>query len=87
MTEKSISQADNARLGLRLFFVYSVFYLGFVLISAFAPTWSEWEIFPGLNLAIVWGFALIIVAFVLALVYGLACKADTTNPSSDKAKQ
>ncbi len=73
----STSQTANARLGLWLFFMYSLFYFGFVVVCAFAPSWSAWELTPGLNLAIVWGFALIAVAFVLALVYGLACKTDT----------
>ncbi len=80
----STSQADNARLGLRLFFVYSLFYLGFVIVCAFFPSWSGWELVPGLNLAIVWGFALIGLAFLLALVYGVACKAERVGLEESK---
>ncbi len=70
------AQARNARLGIRLFALYSLFYFGFVLVNAFAPQWSEWVIFPGFNLAVLWGFALIGLAMILALIYGLGCKND-----------
>ena len=71
------SQDPNAQLGMRLFVIYSVFYFGFVLVNAFAAHWAEWEPIAGLNLAILWGFALIGLAFLLALIYGLFC----TSPS------
>ncbi len=63
----------NTRLGLQLFAFYALFYLAFVLVNAFAPQWGEWLIWGGLNLAVVWGLALIVLAFLLALVYGLLC--------------
>ena len=66
----------NSRLGIRLFLIYSAFYLAFVLVNAFAAEWSEWEVIDGLNLAVLWGFALIVVAFVLALIYGIQCTDD-----------
>ena len=75
------SEERNARLGMRLFVVYSVFYFGFVLVNAFAARWAEWEPIAGLNLAILWGFALIGLAFVLALVYGFRC---TSSVESDQ---
>jgi uncharacterized membrane protein (DUF485 family) len=65
---------------MRLFLVYSVFYLGFVLVNAFAADWVEWVPFAGLNLAILWGFGLIGLALVLALVYGFLCHAPCANP-------
>ena len=63
----------NSRIGLVLFFLYLLFYVGFVLISAFSPTTMAMLPLEGINLAILYGFGLIISAFVLALVYGLAC--------------
>ena len=66
----------NTRLGMILFVIYLLMYLGFVLINAFAPDVMDTITVAGLNLAIVYGFALIAVALVLALVYGLLCRSD-----------
>ncbi len=63
----------NARFGFILFFVYLIFYGGFVFLSAFSPDSMEATPIDGINLAVIYGFALIIVAFVLALVYGAVC--------------
>jgi uncharacterized membrane protein (DUF485 family) len=57
-----------------LFVAYLCFYTGFVLASAFAAGWMETIVLAGLNLAIVYGFGLIFVALVLAIVYGLLCR-------------
>ncbi len=65
----------NARLGLWLFFIYLLFYGGFVLISAFATRWLEWTPLAGLNLAVLSGFGLIILALILALIYGWLCRS------------
>ncbi|MEZ6133681.1 MAG: DUF485 domain-containing protein [Pirellulaceae bacterium] len=74
------SQVANSRLGIRFFLLYSVFYFGFVFVSAFAAQWSEWMIFPGINLAVAWGFALIGLAVLLSAIYGMSCKSDTSEP-------
>jgi uncharacterized membrane protein (DUF485 family) len=68
-------QTHNSRVGLILFGVYLLLYGGFVFLNAFAP--ESMEVIPvaGVNLAIVFGFGLILAAFVLALVYGFLCKA------------
>lgn len=58
------------RLGLVLFGIYLAFYLAFVFISAFACDWFEVVLPGGLNLAVVYGFGLIILALFLAMVYG-----------------
>jgi uncharacterized membrane protein (DUF485 family) len=65
----------NARLGLRLFAVYSFFYGAFVLLAAFRPQSMEATPLAGVNLAIWFGFGLIVAAIVLALIYGWACRA------------
>ena len=64
----------NARIGLILFGVYCLFYGGFVVLNAFSPGTMEQTPIAGVNLAILYGFALIIVAFVLALLYGVLCR-------------
>jgi uncharacterized membrane protein (DUF485 family) len=60
-----------SRIGLVLFFLYLLLYSGFVLINTFSPETMEATPIPGVNVAILSGFGLIIVAFVLALLYGV----------------
>jgi uncharacterized membrane protein (DUF485 family) len=67
--------ARRARLGLVLFAVYLLLYGGFVLLSALAPELMDRTPLFGVNVAVLYGFLLIIAAFVLALVYGWLCRA------------
>lgn len=60
-----------SRVGLMLFALYCAVYLGFVLINTFAPDRMQAASWGGLNLSIVYGFALIALAVVLSLIYGL----------------
>jgi len=71
----------NARLGLVLFFIYLAFYASFVLLAAFSPETIERTPAAGVNLAIWYGFALIVAALVLALIYGILCR---TNDSDER---
>ncbi|MBC8353437.1 MAG: DUF485 domain-containing protein [Planctomycetes bacterium] len=64
----------NARIGLVLFAVYLLLYGGFVFLNAFAADVMETTPIAGVNLAILYGFGLIIAALVLALLYGFLCK-------------
>ena len=63
----------NSRIGLVLFFVYLFFYSGFVLLNTFSPQTMEATPLAGINVAILYGFGLIIAAFIMALIYGLLC--------------
>ena len=63
----------NSRIGMALFAVYLLLYGGFVLLNTFSPTTMEATPIAGINVAVLYGFGLIIVAFVLALLYGLLC--------------
>ena len=82
MSSLSDAQRSNARLGLWLFAVYLVLYLVFVLLSAFSAQTMERPVIAGLNLAIVYGFGLIIGALLMALVYGVMCKREPTKSKS-----
>lgn len=66
----------NARYGLVLFLVYLAFYAGFVLVNTFRPQWMDVVPAAGVNLAIWYGFALLAVALILALIYGTMCRND-----------
>lgn len=63
----------NARYGLILFLVYLVVYGGFVALSAFSPETMAAPAIAGVNVAVVYGFVLIGLALVLAIVYMALC--------------
>lgn len=69
----------NAAIGMVLFVVYLVLYGGFVFLNAFSAETMESTPLPGINLAILYGFGLIIAAFVLAMVYGFLCRGTGTD--------
>lgn len=67
------SERHNARLGMVLFAIYLLAYAAFVGVSAFAP-WVMDAAVGRLNVAVVYGLALIGGAVVLAVVYALLCR-------------
>ena len=69
----------NARLGLVLFFVYLLLYGGFVTLAAFDPPAMGRPAVAGVNVAVVYGFGLIVAAFVLALVYMALCRREPAD--------
>ncbi len=68
-----LASSYKSRLGVRMFLVYAVVYAGFVLINVLWPMMMSTIIFAGLNLAVVYGFGLIVFAMVLALIYNWMC--------------
>jgi uncharacterized membrane protein (DUF485 family) len=64
----------NAKVGLWLFAVYVLLYGGFVMLAAFSPATMAATPATGVNLAIWYGFGLIVAAVVLALIYGWSCR-------------
>jgi uncharacterized membrane protein (DUF485 family) len=63
----------NARSGLVLFFIYLAFYAGFMGLAAFSPELMGRPALAGVNLAITYGMALIVGAFVIAVWYMAIC--------------
>lgn len=61
------------RLGVFMFIIYAAIYAGFVVINLAKPSLMGKAVFEGLNLAVVYGFGLIVVALIMALVYNRAC--------------
>jgi uncharacterized membrane protein (DUF485 family) len=61
------------RLGAWMFTLYALVYAGFVVINLVRPSAMEKALFGGLNLAVVYGFGLIVFALFLALIYNRAC--------------
>ncbi len=74
----------KTRIGIWMFLLYAIIYVGFVLINTFYPHLMGSDI-GGLNLAIVYGFGLIIFALMLAFVYNAICSAaeEELNPAPD----
>ena len=75
--QEPIDEADaqrRARLGLILFAIYFAMYAGFMLLNVFAPKLMELTPIAGINLAILYGFGLIIAALLLAFVYAWLCR-------------
>jgi uncharacterized membrane protein (DUF485 family) len=59
----------HRRFGLQLFAVYLCVYAGFIAIATLDHTMLGSRVMLGLNLAVLYGFGLIGLAFVLALVF------------------
>ena len=72
-SEKDGASDYKAKLGLILFGFYSLIYAGFVLINTLDSQLMGNEVVAGLNLAVVYGFGLIILAIIMGLVYNVAC--------------
>lgn len=78
--------ARNARYGMVLFLIYLAFYAGFVGLNAFSPVQMESTPALGLNLAILYGFALIIAAMVLSLIYTWQCRGQSSSNVASNGK-
>jgi uncharacterized membrane protein (DUF485 family) len=65
--------AFKKRLGVWMFLVYAIIYAGFVLINLVKPRMMEATVFAGTNLAVFYGFGLIVFAIILSLVYSYLC--------------
>lgn len=65
--------AYKRRLGLLLLLVYGALYVIFIVINVAWPPAMGTIVLAGLNVAVVYGFGLILIAFILAIVYNWAC--------------
>ncbi len=63
----------NASSGILLFAFYSAIYAAFVALAAFSPQTIAQATPLGPNVAILYGFGLILGAFLLALLYMVLC--------------
>ena len=62
----------KSKLGLLMFLIYTLVYAGFILITVIRPDLMGLDI-GYLNLAIVYGFGLIVFALILAIIYNIIC--------------
>ena len=71
---KDPSGPYKVKLGVRMFLIYLLLYAGFVAINLISPKSMGMIVLAGLNFATVFGFALIIVALIEALIYDALCR-------------
>ena len=76
----------KARLGIWMFLSYSLFYAGFVTVNLWKPLWMDVQVLLGMNLATIYGFALIVVALVQAVIYSIIC-GRREHAMRDQAKE
>ena len=65
--------AKKSKLGIILFFAYTLIYSGFVLIGLTKPELMGLELMGGQNIAIIYGFGLIVLAIVMGFIYNYFC--------------
>jgi len=83
--EKDAASDWKAKLGIKLFWVYCLIYMGFVGTAVFAPEAMKKTVLAGTNLAVVYGMGLIVFAIILGLVYNHFCtkKEDEMNKAEE----
>lgn len=69
---KDRASGYKGALGIKLFLIYTIIYATFVAINVYDATLME-ILIGGQNLAVVYGFGLIIVALIMALFYNYFC--------------
>ena len=86
--ELSIDHAakKKSKLGVILFFIYFIVYAGFVAIGVADYTLMGENVIGNQNLAVVYGFGLIIFAILLGLYYNWRCtKFENLMNKEDKS--
>jgi len=71
--EKDNAIPKKTRLGVILFIVYTLIYSGFVAIGLIDPELMGVKVIGGQNLAIIYGFGLILLAIVMGFIYNYFC--------------
>lgn len=62
----------KSKLGVVMFLIYALIYGSFILISVAFPQWMKKDI-GSLNVAIIFGVGLIVLAMILAFIYNHLC--------------
>lgn len=87
-TESTLAKSEGykSRLGIYMFVIYTALYLVFVFMCVLFPKMVGNSV-GKLNIAITFGFGLIIIAIIQALIYNFMCsKREKYHEEDDKAK-
>jgi len=76
--------AYKSKIGIKLFFVYALVYVVFVVINTVKPALMDVKVLFGVNLASIYGFSLIILAIILGLIYNSICSKKEAEVESAK---
>jgi uncharacterized membrane protein (DUF485 family) len=68
------TSARSTQFGWFLFVGYALLYAGFMYLNAFRPDVMQKSPLGGINLAVLYGLGLIVVAFLLAIFYDWLCR-------------
>ena len=71
--EKDPASEFKKKVGIRMFIGYAAVYAGFIIINTVTPKLMGKQIVFGLNLAVTYGFGLIILAIIAGLIYNFIC--------------
>jgi uncharacterized membrane protein (DUF485 family) len=73
-TEWQVEKSQNykAKLGLVMFAIFTPIYLAFIFICVISPSTMAKDV-GSLNIAIVYGFGIIILAIIQAVIYNIIC--------------
>ena len=80
---KDNASPAKAKLGIQLFIVYAIIYGAFVAINTTNPELMEMEMPGGINLAVFYGFGLIVVAIIMGIVYNAICTGYENKMNSE----
>ena len=76
--EKDKSTGYKSKLGIKFFLFYTALYASFVVINSVKPSVMQ-KVYMGQTVAVLYGFFLIIFAFILAMFYNRLCTAAETR--------
>ena len=85
--EKDKAADWKAKLGIKLFWLYCLFYVVFVGIAVFATETMKTPVLAGTNLAIIYGMGLILLAIILGLVYNHVCTRKEDEMNKEEAAE
>ena len=80
------TQRFKTKLGLIMFAIYTPIYFAFIIICVVNPQFMATEV-GSLNVAITYGFGLIVLAIIQALIYNRICsKREERDDGPEKGK-
>ncbi len=85
--DPQVSEQRKSNIGVRMTIIYSIVYSGFVVLSVFMPTVMGVDALFGLNLAIAYGLALIIIAIIFAIIYNLLVRVPKPTNATHRIKK
>lgn len=80
------ASAKKAKLGVWFFFIYFIFYAGFVAIGVINYELLSQEFAFGLTLALFYGVSLIVFAVLLGILYNFLCTRYEDDLNEEEAK-